>query len=283
MGLSWLRSLREGLFWGFCGLALILVALPALAIIGGLLRDSLPLMSLHTLTAQTNHHGLRNAILGTGLLALGVLVVAGPIGVGAGIYLAELGSRGSSSSLRFFSEVLAGIPSIVVGYVGYVVLVVQLHWGYSLLAGILALSVIVVPYITKTTEVAIRQVPTNLREGAIALGLPRTVMLRRVLLPPALPAVLTGLVVALAVSTGETAPLLYTVGFNDANPTPQLTHHPIGYLTYVVFTNVQLPDAQSHQLAYAAGAVTLLLLLVLILLGRLLARRSARLSARMYV
>ncbi|HUZ77426.1 MAG TPA: phosphate ABC transporter permease PstA [Chloroflexota bacterium] len=277
------RQVREALFWALCGIGLLLLCLPALAIIASLLKDSWPALSLKLLTATTNQGGLRNAITGTLLLALGVLALAGPVGIGCGIYLAEFASPGSAPWLRFFSEILAGIPSIVVGYVGYLVLVVGLHWGYSLLAGILALSVIVLPYVVKTTEVALRQVPSTLREGADALGLPRSTTLRRVLLPPALPAIVTGLVIALAFSTGETAPLLYTAGFTDQDPTLQLLHRPVGYLTAVVFTDIQLPGAQAHQLAYAAAAITLLLLIALTMAGRAISRRSRRLSERMSV
>jgi phosphate transport system permease protein len=277
------RTVQDLLFWGLCALGLTAIIAPALWVIVGLLRDSFPLLTPKLLTNNTAHLGLQNAIIGTLVLAAGVLIIAGPIGIGAGIYLSEFASGRVASTLRFFSEVLAGVPSIVVGYTGYVLLVIQFHWGYSLIAGVLALTTIVTPYIVKTTEVSLAQVPRTLREGAVALGLPETVALRKVLLPPALPGVITGLVVALAISTGETAPLLYTAGFSDANPTLDLTHHPIGYLTYVAFTNIQLPSLQDHQLANAAADVTLIFLLVLILVGRLLTAQSMRRTARMSV
>jgi len=279
---SW-RSIQDLLFWAVCALALCAIVGPAVWIIVGLLRDAGPLLTGRLLTHDTAHLGLQNAILGTLVLAFGVLVVAGPVGIGAGIYLAEFASGRLASFIRTFSEVLAGVPSIVVGYTGYVLLVVQFHWGYSIVAGILALVTIVTPYIVKTTEVALRQVPDNLREGAVALGLTMVATLRKVLLPPALPAIITGLVVALAISTGETAPLLYTAGFSDRNPVPALTHQPIGYLTYIAFTDIQLPDQSAHQLANAAADVTLVFLLVLIVVGRLLAIQSARRTARMNV
>jgi phosphate transport system permease protein len=277
------RTAQDLLFWTLCGLALLAIVGPAVWVIVGLLRDSFPLLTPRLLTANTDHLGLQNAILGTLVLSGGVLVLAGPIGVGAGVYIAEFARGRTASFLRFFSEVLAGVPSIVVGYTGYVLLVVQFHWGYSLLAGIIALTTIVTPYIVKTTEVALSQVPRTLREGAMALGLPTTMTLRRVLLPPALPGVITGLVVALAISTGETAPLLYTAGFSAANPVANLTRHPIGYLTYIAYTNIQLPTVKDHQLANAAADVTLIFLLLLIIAGRILSYQSARQTARMSV
>jgi phosphate transport system permease protein len=275
------RTLVDALFWLLCAVALGCIVAPATWIIVGLLRDAGPSLRPTLLTATTAHGGLQNAIVGTVLLAIGVLVIAGPVGIGAGIYLSEFASGRVASVLRFFPEVLAGVPSIVVGYTGYLLLVIQFHWGYSIVAAILALTAIVTPYIVKSTEVALRQVPTALREGGVALGLPMVTSLRRIMLPPALPAIITGLVVALAISTGETAPLLYTAGFSDQNPAPQLTQHPIGYLTYVAYTDIQLPSAHAHALANAAAAVTLLFLLLLTLIGRLLSRQSSRMAARM--
>ncbi len=278
-----LQAARDGLFWAFCWISLAFLVIPAVAITVGMVAASLPVLGIGLLLNHTNRLGLQNALLGSGVLGLGVLLVSGPIGVGAGIFLSEYAPRRPGAALRFFSEVLAGIPSIVIGYVGYTVLVVGLHWGYSVLAGILALSVITVPYIARSTEISLRQVPRTLREGAAALGLSRPVTLWQVVVPPALPGIITGLLLALAIATSETAPLLYTVGFSDANPTLGLTQNPIGYLTYVVFVDAQLPDPSAHQLANAAAAASLVVVLLLVLLGRWIASRGQRLSARMSV
>ena len=279
--MSPLRRVHEVVFWAACLGALALVLAPAILIVVSVVQQAGPTLNLGLLTRTTAAHGLQNAILGTLLLGAGVLIVAGPIGIAGGVYLAEFGPPRRSSWLRLGSETLAGIPSIVVGYVGYLVLDEELHWGYSLLAGILALSTIVLPYIVKATVVAIRQVPTTLREAAAALGLPRTTTLRRVLLPPALPGIASGLVVALAISMGETAPLLYTVGFTDQNPSLSLFQHPVGYLTYVVFLNATLPTRLEHELAGAAGVVTVLFLLLLIGASRLISRQAARYASRL--
>lgn len=274
------RSGRDVVYGALCLLALLLVVGPSLAIIGSLLQQAWPAINLHLLTSSTATYGLQNAILGSLLLAAGILLVAGPVGVAGGIYLAEFGGP-RSGLLRLGYETLAGVPSIVVGFVAYVVLVGEMHWGFSLLAAILALSAIILPYIVKSTEVALLQVPSTLRDAAVAVGLSRVTTLRRVLLPPALPGIASGLVVALAIALGETAPLLYTIGFSDQNPSLALFGHQIGYLTYVVYLNSTLPGNLAHQVAGAAGLLILLMILVLIGLGRLVARRAARYAAQL--
>jgi phosphate transport system permease protein len=275
------RNLRDYVFWGCCTLAFILIVSPALSVLISVFHQAAPSFGWSLFTKKTPENGLQNAILGTLLLLLGVLIIAGTIGVTAGIYLAEFSSPKSGGVLRFLSEVLAGIPSIVIGYVGYVSLVVAFHWGYSLLAALLALSVLVLPYIVKTTEIAVRQVPTALREAAAGLGLTRARTMWRIVLPPAVPGIVSGLVVALAISTGETAPLLFTADFSNANPTFHLLHHRVPYLTNVTYTNIQLPGAQAHALAAAAAAMTLVILIALIALGRVFARRARRQTERM--
>jgi phosphate transport system permease protein len=277
--------IRAGIFWTLCGIALLLIVLPALDIILSILAHALPVLKPTLLTESTSgtQLGLQNAILGTLALSLGVLVVAGTIGVLAGMYFSEFAPPRIASVARFFSEVLAGVPSIVVGYVGYLVLVNKGGLGlhYSLLAGIIALSALILPYIVKTTELAFSSVPRTLREGAIALGMSRGETIRKVLLPPALPGIVSGLVLALAISTGETAPLLFTAGFSDQNPSGLL--QPVGYLTNVTYTDIQLPGASTQAVAYAAAGVTVLLVLLLIFVGRRVTLRSRRMIARMDV
>ena len=276
------RGARDLVFWGLCSVALLCILGPALSILVSVFHKAWPFLSPSLLTHTTaNNAGLKNAIVGTLMLLLGVLIVDGIIGVGAGIWLAEFAPRRLGGPLRFFSEVLSGMPSIVIGYVGYVALVVGFHWGYSLLAAILALSVLVLPYVVKNTELALRGVPSALREGGTALGLHRAHVVARILLPPAIPGIVSGLIVALAISTGETAPLLFTANFTDAMPSLHLLHHSVPYLTYVTFSNTSQPSARAQGLGAAAGAVTLIMLLLLIIAGRLVGRRARRATERM--
>lgn len=276
------RSLTNNLFWILCALAFVLIAAPSISIIVSVFHQAFPALGAETFSQKTNVlGGLQNAIIGSLFLLLGVLILAGSIGVGAGVYLAEYATGRSERFLRFFSEVLAGMPSIIVGYVAYVALVVQFHWGYSYLAAVIALSVLVMPYIIKTTEVALRQVPTTLREGGAGLGMSRSSVLGRVLIPAALPAIVSGLILALAISTGELAPLLFTAGFTDSNPNFHLLHQQVPYLTNVVYTDLSLPGAKAHATAAAAGLVSLIVLIILILAGRLVGARARRNTAQM--
>lgn len=279
-----LRQVRDRAFWVLCLVAFAIIVAPSIAILISVFHQAAPVFGWHLFTtvSKGDHGGLENALLGSLLLLLGVLVVAGTVGVAAGIYLAEYATGALAATLRFFSEVLSGVPSIVIGYVGYTALVVGFHWGNSLLAAVLALSVLVVPYIVKTTEVAVRGVPSALREAAAGLGVTQSRTVWRILLPPAVPGIVSGLIIALAISVGETAPLLFTAGYLDGRlPSLSLFHHQVPYLTYVTYQDIALPGASAHALAAAAGAVTLLLLLALIVAGRLVAARSRRMTARM--
>jgi phosphate transport system permease protein len=278
-----LRRFRSAVFWALCALALAIIAFPVIDMIISLAVQAAPVLrpSIFTTTSQSLGIGIENGILGSLLLGLGVLVVASPIGVLAGLYIAEFAPRRPRAVLRFFSEVLSGVPSIIVGFVGYTALVNALHWHYSLLAAVMALSVITIPYIVKTTEVAFETVPRSLREGAAALGLTRLTTIRKVLLPPALPGIAGGLVLAQAIAMGETAPLLFTAGWTDNNPTFKLFGSAEPYLTGITFNALQLPQPYEHELAAAAALVTVGIILLLILLSRAATARARRMTARL--
>ncbi|HVC70679.1 MAG TPA: ABC transporter permease subunit [Acidimicrobiales bacterium] len=274
------RRLTNRLAWAAGALSLALVAIPVLSVVVGVVGRAVGDWHWNVLTTDTagNGGGLLNALEGTLLIMGGVAVIAGTIGIAGGLYLAEYIPADRGQILRGASEVLSGVPSIVLGYVGYVVLVVQFHWGDSLAAGLIVLSILVVPYVTKTTEVAIRGVPTAYREGAEALGMRSGYTLRKLVIKPALPGIATGLIVALAIAVGETAPLLFTVFFSNAAPTGQLTHSPVGYLTYLVYTFFNVPAKSAHALAADAAVMLLVLVLVLIVISRVLVSMTQRYS-----
>jgi phosphate transport system permease protein len=260
-------------------LALALVVGPALWLVVGVVVRAVPHWQWNVLTtlSQGTSGGLENAVVGTLVLMAGVGIIAGTIGVLTGIHLAELSksSRGGAIA-RGAIDILAGFPSIVLGYVGYVALCVGLHWGFSLLAALVILSLMVVPYIAKSTESSLRQVPTSYREGAEALGMSSGYALRRVVLRSALPGIVTGLLIALSVAGGETAPLLYTAGATNNLPTFSLLHQPVAYLTYYVWTDYNQPSDVAHYVSYDAALILVVLVLTMLVVARLIVARTQR-------
>lgn len=278
------RSVYTILFRAGTVTALVLVLSPAVWLIAGVVGKAAPHWRWSVLWTplQGEQGGLLGPILGTLILMAGVLVVAGSVGVLAGLHLAELSrprrsGRPGGTWLRMASDVLSGVPSIVLGYVGYVALVVGLHWNFSLLPALLVLSVMVVPYIAKSTETALRQVPTSYREGAEALGMPMGYSMRRVVLRSAAPGIVTGLLIAIAIAGGETAPLLFTAEFSSTVWTGAFIHaHGFGYLTYIVYQFWSYPSAQANSLAYDAGLILIVMVLLLLVAARLIVARTQR-------
>ena len=261
-------------------IALALVVGPALWLVGGVLVHAIPDWQWSVITTNTTGEtgGLKQAILGTLLITLGVMIIGGTISVLTGLYLAEFATGRLRTVLRSGYEILSGVPSVVLGLVGYLVLVSVggLNWKYGLMPAVLVLSVIIIPYITKATETALLQVPTAYREGADALGIPSGWTLRKIVFKSALPGIVTGLLVATAISVGETAPLLYTAGWSDFTPTLQLTGQSVAFLTYPVFAFYNLPDAGAKTLSYDAGLLLLVFVLLVIIAGRMIVAWSRR-------
>jgi phosphate transport system permease protein len=264
-------------------LALLAVVGPALWLLIAVVARAVPHFQWNVLTNYSSHGegGLENLVLGTLLLMAGVFFVAGSVGVLTGIYLAELvkprrNGNAGGTILRLAVEVLSGLPSIVLGLVGYLTLVIGLGWGYSYLPAVLILSVMVVPYIAKGTETAIRQVPTAYREGAEALGMSTGYALRKVILKTAFPGITTGLLLGLAISCGETAPLLYTAQFSDRLPHGLIHTQGFPYLTYAVFKYFDQSNPTTVNLSYDAAMLLVILVGLLLLLARVVVARTQR-------
>jgi len=209
--------------------------------------------------------GVANAIVGT-LIIVGLAALIGlPIGIGTGLYLAEYGSGRLGWTVRFVADVLNGTPSIVVGIFAWTWLVRPMG-HFSALAGSVALAVLMVPMIARTTEEMVRLVPHSLREAALALGYPRWRTSLRIIARTALAGILTGCLVGVARIAGETAPLLFTA-LGNLNFTTSILQ-PMQTLSLQIFTYGTGPFDEWHRLAWAAALVLMGLVLVLALAAR---------------
>ncbi|MEA2175581.1 MAG: phosphate transport system permease protein [Blastocatellia bacterium] len=215
--------------------------------------------------------GIGNAITGTLLLLLIASVIGMPFGIATGIYLAEFGEGRFATLVRFVADTLTGVPSIVVGVFVYTLIVLPMK-QFSTLAGGLALALIMIPIVTRTTEEMIRLVPTSLREGALALGAPQCRVTLGVVLPAAASGIATGAMLAIARVSGETAPLLFTA-FGSRFFNWRLDQ-PIASLTVQIYNYAISPYDEWHAQAWAATLVLMTLILLINITVRFFTRRK---------
>ncbi len=250
---------------------LLMIMVTVLAILGIILFDifskGLPYVTLSFLTEYPRdlgrEGGIFPAIIGTIYLVSGAILIALPLGVGAAIYLTEYTKEGRISLLiRTATDLLNGTPSIVFGLFGFTFLVLYLNWGVSLLAGQVTLALMILPTLIRTTEESLRSVPNALREGSLALGATTWQTIFRVVLPQAVPGIITGSILSIGRAAGETAPIMFTAVVFSRRFLPDSVFDPVmalPYHLYILATNV--PGATHNQYA---TAVVLLLLVILI-------------------
>jgi phosphate transport system permease protein len=216
--------------------------------------------------------GLLNAIMGSVMMATMGTVIGTPIGIFAGIYLAEYGSRGWLAPVtRFINDILLSAPSIVIGLFIYEIYVFQVG-HFSAWAGSLALALIVIPVVVRTTENMLRLVPDSLREAAVALGTPQWKMILMVTLKAVRAGVITGILLAVARISGETAPLLFTA-LNNQFWTTNL-NAPMSNLPVVIFQFAMSPYSDWQELAWAGSLLITLAVLTLNVVARLFFRQT---------
>jgi phosphate transport system permease protein len=274
--------LLSSLFVGFCA-ASVLVALVPLAFIlffvvsQGIQALNLAFFTHMPMPVGEPGGGMANAIVGTLMLTGLAALMAVPIGVVSGVYMSEYAGTRFASLVRFAADTLNGVPSIVIGLFAYTVAVVPFK-QFSALAGGFALGTMMIPIIARTTEELLLLVPGSMREGALALGATRARAVFTVVVPAALPGIITGIILALARIAGETAPLLFTA-FNNRYFSTNLTQ-PISTLTVQVFTYATGPYQDWHRQAWAGALVLVTIVLVCSLVARIATRRVERMHAR---
>jgi phosphate transport system permease protein len=213
--------------------------------------------------------GMANAIVGTLVLVATGSVIGLPIGIFTGIYLAEFGNNSFGSTVRFMTDVLSGVPSIVAGVVAYGFVVIPMK-HFSALAGGVALSILMIPTVTRTTEEMIRLVPHSYREAGLALGIPQWKTTIRIVLRTAFPGIVTGILLAIARIAGETAPLLFTALGNRFWSTS--LNQPIASLTVFIYDYAKAPFEDWNKQAWTAALVLIILISILSLLMRVATR-----------
>ena len=275
---TWRKSVNVVML-SLTGLASLLVVIPLLWILGYVIREGLPAINIQFFTELPTPvgvpgGGIVNALVGS-LMTVGLgLLIAAPIGILGGIFSAVYPNSPLGLLVRFSTDVISGIPSIVMGIFAYTLIVLpQKH--FSAFSGGVVLSFIMLPIIIRTTEEMIRLVPNSLREGSLALGAAEWKTSVSVILPAALNGVITGVMLAIARAAGEAAPMLFTA---FGNPFMNADYNqPVATLPHMIFIYAISPYEDWHAKAWATALVLITLVLVLNILARLLVWWRARL------
>jgi phosphate transport system permease protein len=263
-----------------CALAVVLALLPLAMILFYVVKEGVGALNIAFFTQMPKPvgepgGGMANAIVGTLILIGLAALFAVPVGCVCGIHLAEYPASRFSSVVRFAADVLNGVPSIVIGIFAYGIVVLPVK-RFSAIAGGVALGLLMIPIVVRTTEELLRLVPSGLREGALALGATRSRAVFSVIVPAALPGILTGILVALARVAGETAPLLFTA-FNNRFWSTNIAQ-PIASLTVQVFTYAISPYEDWHRQAWAGAFLLVMMILSLSIIARFAVRRLERMN-----
>jgi phosphate transport system permease protein len=262
--------------------SLLAVALLAI-VIASVVKEGAPALSWDFFTkppapfGQTNG-GIANAIVGTLLMTAIATAMALPAGVLIAIYNSEFAPPQVAETVRLVLNVLAGVPTIVIGIFIYGLLVVGS--GQSAIAASAALAIVMLPLIARATEEVLALVPSSLREAGLALGSTRSRTVIRIILPTAVGGIVTSAIVAVARAAGETAPILFTSSI-VANVVSTDVHGALASIPLSIFTNSESPSVHDQQQAWAAALVLLAMVLVLSIVGRLLSLRTRRQIERM--
>lgn len=270
------RKVTDRVVRGLCLVATLIAMVPLISILLFVGKEGIKGLSWQFLTHLPTPvgeagGGVANAIVGTMTIVALACAIAIPGGILAGVYLAEYGKGDNrlARTIRFTADVLAGVPSIVVGMFVYAIVVVPMK-RQSAIAGSIALAILMIPTIARTTEELLKLVPDALREAALALGVPRWKAIMRVVVRTALPGIATGIVLSVARATGETAPLLFTSASN--RHWAEGIDQPTASLTVQIFQYSVAPYDDWHEQAWAAALVLIVFVLLMNIIARVLVR-----------
>ncbi|MBL7685489.1 MAG: phosphate ABC transporter permease PstA [Deltaproteobacteria bacterium] len=272
------RKFKDRLFAFLCFAASLLSVSVLLLVLGYVVYQGASGLNLDFFThlpapVGETGGGMSNAIVGSLMMIAIASCIGIPIGIGAGLYLAEYGNNPFGKTVRYLTDVLNGLPSIVMGLFAYALFVIPMK-GFSGLAGGVALSILMIPVIVRTTEEVVKLVPHSLREGALALGIPRWKVILRVVVSTAKGGIVTAVVLSIARIMGETAPLLFTAFGNQFWQTNVL--QPMAALTLQIFTYAISPYDEWHAKAWTGALVLVSMSLLINLIARLAISKGFR-------
>jgi phosphate transport system permease protein len=270
------RKIINRFFMGLLVLASVLAIVPLLSVFVYVFQQGFPALNWAFFTnlpapVGETGGGMGNAVIGT-LILVGLAAVIGvPVGISAGIYLSEYGIGKIAASLRFSIDLLASVPSIIIGLFAYALLVIPLK-SFSAYAGSAALAVIMIPTIARSTEELLKLVPTHIREAGLALGIPRWKVIVKIVLRGSLSGIMTGVMLSVARAAGETAPLLFTA--LNSRFWPSGLRAPIASLPVQIYTYAISPYDDWHHQAWAGALLLVGSVFIFNLLTRLALRGS---------
>ncbi len=271
-----IRKIYSEIMLGLCVFSFILGVFFLFWILGDLFIKGLSSLNLSLFIELPKPPGIpgggvANAIVGTLLLSIIAGIIGIPIGILAGVYIVEYGNNRLAWWTRFISEVLSGIPTIIIGVFVYILIVISMK-RFSALAGGVALSIIMIPIITKATEESLKMVPNSVREASYALGAPKWRTIIKVVLPSGSSGIVTGIMSAFARIMGETAPLLFT-SLNSSFWSLRLDQ-PIASLTVTIYNYATSPYKEWQNIAWASSFILAMIVLLLNILAKYYARRK---------
>jgi phosphate transport system permease protein len=271
------RRIANWLALGSIVLATLIVTVPLFLILGTVIQRGIGALNWDFLTqipkpiGETGG-GMANAIVGSIELLAVASLIGVPLGIGSGVFLAEYGRNKWGNIVRFTADVLNGVPSIVIGLTAYaLVVVVQKH--FSLLAGSMALGIMMIPTICRTTEEVLLLVPLSIREAALGLGIPKWRTILSVVLRTASAGIVTSIMLAFARIAGETAPLMFTAFGNQY--WSRSINQPTAALPLQLFTYAVMPYEQAHAQAWTGALVLISMIMLTVILFRFIANRGA--------